>query len=197
MATQPDRYFAADDELETESDPARTAGGEPGPYASAAAPGASGEDPDVIVAEVIDEEPVSRTGAKTAAEPLSGTEPSLPGVEPSLDGAASGRAAEHGNGALSQQWHDIQAMFVDDPRGSVQLAAQAADDAVGALVDSLHQRQSALEPAGSPAGAAGPSDTERPSDTEQLREALRSYRVFCEAVGDLSHRLPQTSGIAR
>ena len=85
---------------------------------------------------------------------------------------------------LSEQWHDIQAMFVDDPQGSVQRAAAAADDAVSALVESLRQRQAVL----------GPAD---PADTEQLRSTLRSYRIFCQRVADLDEQLPRVGAMDR
>lgn len=107
-----------------------------------------------------------------------------PAVSPAFD-------EEPGKGALGQQWHDIQAMFVDDPSGSVQLAAEAADAAVSSLVAALHERQAGLGPAAGPVG-----DTDRP-DTEQLRETLREYRVFCEAVRDLGRQVPQVSSVAR
>lgn len=81
---------------------------------------------------------------------------------------------------LSEQWHDIQAMFVDDPPGSVQRAAQAADAAVAELSESLRQRQAALAPAGTSDDA---------HSTEQLREALREYRVFCERLAALAEEL--------
>lgn len=92
------------------------------------------------------------------------------------------------NGDTQQQWRDIQAMFVDDPRASVQLAAQAVDNAVGTLVETLHKRQSELPSA---AGAA-----ENPGDTEQLRETLRSCRLFCQSLADLSRQLEQPAGAA-
>ncbi len=92
------------------------------------------------------------------------------------------------NGGTQQQWRDIQAMFVDDPRASVQLAAQAVDIAVGTLVETLHRRQSELPSA---AGAA-----EDPGDTEQLRETLRSCRIFCQSLADLSRQLEQPAGAA-
>ena len=104
--------------------------------------------------------------------------------------ATTGPAGQQGVGALGQQWHDIQAMFVDDPRGSVQLAAEAADAAVSSLVESMRERQAGLRPA---AGSAS-SD---PADTEQLRGALRTYRMVCETVQDLALRFPQVSGVAR
>ena len=91
------------------------------------------------------------------------------------------------NGDVSREWHDIQAMFVDDPRGSVQLAAAAADAAVDALMAALHQRQAAL----TPADAAHDS-----SETEQLREALRSYRIFCQEVADLGQHLTEPATMA-
>ena len=90
---------------------------------------------------------------------------------------------------LSQQWHDIQAMFVDDPRGSVDLAAAAADAAVSALVQTLQQRQSALVPAG--------STSADPGGTEQLREALRSYRIFCQSLTEIGQRLAQPAAITQ
>jgi hypothetical protein len=87
---------------------------------------------------------------------------------------------------LGQQWHDIQALFVDDPRGSVELAAAAADAAVTALVDRLHQRQSALAQTG--------STSADPGGTEQLREALRSYRIFSQNLTEIGQRLAQPAG---
>ncbi|HEY2639451.1 MAG TPA: hypothetical protein VGI66_06150, partial [Streptosporangiaceae bacterium] len=79
-------------------------------------------------------------------------------------------------------WLDIQAMFVDDPRRSVQVAAGKADAAVSALVELLHRRRSALAPA-----AASAPDS--PGETEELREMLRSYRMFCQRVSDLGDHL--------
>lgn len=84
---------------------------------------------------------------------------------------------------MSQQWHDIQAMFVDDPQASVERAAEAADTAVNALVESLRERRAAIVPSA-------------PGDTEQLRAALRSYRVFCQAVDGFSGQLPPADVVA-
>ena len=101
----------------------------------------------------------------------------LAATEPSL--VTAGRQAAD----LGQQWHDIQAMFVDDPRGSVELAVTAADAAVSALADSLRQQQAAL--------------TQADADTEQLREALRTYRVFCQSLADLGGQLRQPHAVGR
>jgi hypothetical protein len=98
-------------------------------------------------------------------------EPDQP--ENGTDPAPSGTAQPAASGAPG--WQHIQALFVDDPRQSMQLAADAADAAVSALVDSLHERQTAI----ARSAAAAPNT---PGETEELREMLRSYRVFCEGL---------------
>jgi hypothetical protein len=67
-----------------------------------------------------------------------------------------------------RQWPAIQAMFVDDPKGSVERAAAAADEVVKAFVASLQREQAGLR-------AAWEKDT----TTEDLRTALQQYRAFC------------------
>ncbi len=67
-----------------------------------------------------------------------------------------------------RRWSEILAMFVDDPRGSVKLAAGLVDQAVEDLVASVRQRQATL--------AAAWQDTD--AGTEALRGALRDYRAF-------------------
>ena len=241
MTTQPGRPFAVDDEMDADAGSTES----PANYEER-----GDAESDVMVAEVIDEEPGWRAGgeagadgtpmreATTGADPLAvpghgdavppadeavspadslSADAELPNDEQSDDelsddeqsddelspvgtaAAADGLspaaamtdlAGQRGNGALGQQWHDIQAMFVDDPRGSVQLAAEAADAAVSSLMESVRERQAGLRPS---AGSA----TSNPADTEQLREALRTYRVFCETVRDLAQRLPQLGGVAR
>ena len=59
-------------------------------------------------------------------------------------------------------------MFVDDPKGSVQRAAAAADEVVKALVASIEREQAALNTA-----------WENDASTEDLRTALQQYRAFC------------------
>jgi hypothetical protein len=136
-------------------------------------------DLDIIVAEVIDTDP----------------EPSSPGQSNQNEGSSmpgeigADTTTRVSNGDLSQQWHDIQAMFVDDPRGSVQLAAAAAETAIGTLVEDLQLRQAALAP---PVGASND-----PGDTEQLREALRNYRIFCQSLTDIGQQLPRSAAAAR
>jgi hypothetical protein len=164
MTSQPD--YAATDRIGTDEDPIEAE------YAT--------EDPDLIVVagEVIDEDddPDAPGGGDLAGQALAS------GDLASDDLARSDSdAMDDGRADLGPQWHDIQAMFVDDPRGSVELAAAAADAAVSALVQELQQRQSAL----------APTDT-TPADrgsTEQLREALRGYRIFCENLTEIGQRI--------
>jgi hypothetical protein len=70
--------------------------------------------------------------------------------------------------SLSARWHEIQAMFVDDPRSSAEMAAGLADDSVQALVASVREQQDSLLAAwhGENAG------------TEELRAAVQHYRAF-------------------
>jgi hypothetical protein len=156
------------------------------------------EDPDLIVVagEVIDEDddPDTADGSDLAGKGLAADDLAGKGLaaDDSDDLASDDLAADDlarsdsdamngGPVRLGPQWHDIQAMFVDDPRGSVELAAAAADAAVSALVEELQQRQSALAPTG---GTSADRDS-----TEQLREALRGYRIFCEHLTEIGQRL--------
>jgi hypothetical protein len=133
-------------------------------------------------------------GAETASTTaMTGTPPDAymsDGLQSEADGSDNGRVEDSMRPAdLGQQWHDIQAMFVDDPRGSVDLAAAAADAAVSALVQTLQQRQSALAPAG--------GTSADPGGTEQLREALRSYRIFCQSLAEIGQRLAQPAAMTQ
>ena len=68
------------------------------------------------------------------------------------------------------------ATFVDDPRGSVKMAADAVDSAIEEFVNSFRDRQRAL------ASSWQGGDT----DTEQLRTSLREYRRFAAQVRQMS-----------
>jgi hypothetical protein len=125
------------------------------------------------------------SGAETAV-PAPGA-PGTPGASPVDAGpvatapagagtpaaSASEPASANGDGVpaaalAGQQWPAIQAMFVDDPKGSVERAAAAADEVAKAFVASLQREQTALR-------AAWEKDT----TTEDLRTALQQYRAFC------------------
>lgn len=107
----------------------------------------------------------------------------VPAAEVDLD-------ADPANGSPGADWHDIQAMFVDDPRRSVKSAAEEADAAVAALAELLHRRRSAL-------GTATAGAPDAPGETEELREMLRSYRIFCQGISDLGGQLEEPAATAR
>lgn len=187
-AHDPDLVIVAGEIVDEDTDPdgteTDTDGGDdlaPGALATSDLTGSDGDEyaatdsPDLVGAETAGT--TAPTGMPPDAYPADN-----PQNETDLsDGGSLGDSARPAD--LSQQWHDIQAMFVDDPRGSVDLAAAAADVAVSALVQTLQQRQSALAPAG--------STSADPGGTEQLREALRSYRIFCQSLTEIGQRLTQ------
>jgi hypothetical protein len=139
-------------------------------------------DDSIVVGEVLSETVVAEP--MTAEADLPETDGYVPGQPESAAASLNGNGYSNGTTAeAGPQWRDIQAQFVDDPQGSVQLAAAAVDEAVSELVESLHQRRASLTP------ADGPADG--PDNTEQLREALRSCRTFCENLAELSQQLAQ------
>ena len=75
-----------------------------------------------------------------------------------------------GQAQVHKQWQEIQSTFVDDPRGSVTRAADLADIVVQILLTSANERKRALR--GTWAGGE--------TDTEELRNALRRYRVLID-----------------
>jgi hypothetical protein len=151
--------------------------------------------PDAVLEEeivVIDAETAVKDPALTETVPDTATEaaPGGLGHDPDMTGApdqplaaqvpAAAPASPDGAAALSgisaQRWSEILANFVDDPRGSVKMAAAAVDSAIDEFVTSVQARQRAL------ASSWQGSDT----DTEQLRTALREYRRFAAQVQQMS-----------
>jgi len=132
------------------------------------------------------DDPAAPGWASTSGAQAAAPEPGVPVTPGSAPAAASTAAAgspvasagepaagPNGDGVpaaalAGQQWPAIQAMFVDDPKGSVERAAAAADEVVKAFVASLQREQTALR-------AAWEKDT----STEDLRTALQQYRAFC------------------
>jgi hypothetical protein len=78
--------------------------------------------------------------------------------------------------SLGARWHEIQAMFVDDPHSSAEMAAGLVDDSVRALVASVREQQDSLLAAwhGENAG------------TEELRAAVQHYRAFDGRLADFT-----------
>lgn len=141
---------------------------------------------DVVVIEETDDERARDTDASDADagdmddvsdEPSPAVVEDEPGL--SADGYEPSHAAVDVGPSLaaSREWQDIQALFVDDPRAAVELAAAAADSAVSALMTTLREQQAALTPASTGSGDTTPAD---PGQTEQLRAALRGYRSLCQ-----------------
>jgi hypothetical protein len=113
-------------------------------------------------------EPGIATGADAEKTPTA----TAPAPEP-----ASASAADADSINLDVRWHQILAMFVDDPRSSVEQAAALADDRAEALVLSIKERQDSLL-----------SGWQRhDAETEELRLALQQYRIFCNRLEELSH----------
>ena len=113
-------------------------------------------------------QPDTGTGA-VAGWPLAGLTPSAehaPAAAPAVaDAGTSPRA----------RWNEIQAMFVDDPRSSVELAAGLADASAEALVASVRQRQRSLL-----------STWHGDAGTEDLRIALQQYRTYWDHLEEFS-----------
>ena len=83
--------------------------------------------------------------------------------------AESQRAADAG------PWNEVQAMFVDDPRASVERAAGLVDARVQEYVGSVKRRQRSVQ-------SALQTDV---AGTEELRLALQHCRTFWNSLEDL------------
>jgi hypothetical protein len=85
--------------------------------------------------------------------------------------------SQHAADAASEAgpWSEIQAMFVDDPRASVERAAGLVDDRVQEYIASVKKRQRSVQSA---------LQTED-AGTEELRVALQHCRTFWNSLEDL------------
>jgi hypothetical protein len=79
---------------------------------------------------------------------------------------------------MSTRWHEIAAMFVDDPRGCAELAATVVDDSIQALVAFVREQQDSMHASwhGEDAG------------TDELRTAVQRYRAFGTRLADFSRQ---------
>jgi hypothetical protein len=98
---------------------------------------------------------------------------SVPDAEPE---PVPGSPAASATASESTRWHEIQVMFVDDPRSAVETAAGLVDDSSQALVAFVKEQQDSLRAAwrGEDAG------------TEEFRIALQRYRAFGTRLADFS-----------
>jgi len=115
---------------------------------------------------------VAREPVMTEAQEPAVTEPRDEAVTEAQEPAMTGPRDAGQESAIAaapitpQRWSEIMVAFVDDPRGSVKMAADAVDEAIDEFVNSVRARQHDLAATWQSAGA----------DTEQLRTALREYR---------------------
>jgi hypothetical protein len=77
--------------------------------------------------------------------------------------------ADDQSASYRSRWDEIQARFVDDPRGAVGEADELVSTVIGELESSFRSRRDSLE-----AGWQEGDDT----STESLRLALQAYRSF-------------------
>ena len=114
---------------------------------------------------------VAREPAVDEAQEPAVTEPPGEAQEPPMTEAEQPAVSA----VTPQRWSGILVAFVDDPRGSVKMAADAVDEAIDEFVNSVRARQHDLAATWQGAGA----------DTEQLRTALREYRKLGRRVQQL------------
>jgi hypothetical protein len=141
------------------------AGTDSAPPVGTGAPATEVPEPTVAVAR----EPVVNEAREPAA-----AEAERQAVAPA-PAVTEARSGAHDSGITGQRWSEIMAAFVDDPRGSVKMAADAVDEAVDEFVNSVRARQQALSSSWEATG----------TETEQLRTALRDYRMLWHQVRQL------------
>ena len=114
-----------------------------------------------------------------AAEDENGMLEPVPVPAEPLPAESTELSAASATASLSARWHEIQAMFVDDPRASAEMAAGLVDDSVQALVASVRKQQDSLLAAwhGENAG------------TEELRAAVQHYRAFGGRLADFTREI--------
>jgi hypothetical protein len=139
---------------------------------------AAGADAEVVVVTA-DADVVAYDPAAASASPADTASPAGAGSSTEADtpvgaGAAAG-AGPSVDAAAGNQWSDILAMFVDDPRGSVAEASVMANEAIEAFIAAARDRQASLS-----ASWQAPD-----ADTERLRVALQDYRALWSSVTQL------------
>jgi hypothetical protein len=118
------------------------------------------------------EEP-SESQRKDVAEETeseSRAEADVEGAAPDAEGRGEGELfPANERNELEQKWNEIQARFVDEPRGSVEEANALVSDLMDRLVSSFSEQRERLE-----------GQWERGDDvtTEDLRMVLMRYRSF-------------------
>ena len=153
----------------------------PEPAATGAQDTAAGaQDPVAGAREPVAGEPVMAEAKELAGAGAQGPT-AAEAQEPAVTAA---RADAHDPGISAQRWREILVAFVDDPRGSVNMAADAVDEAIDEFVNSIRDRQRALS-----------SSWQDPqAGTEQFRTAVRDYRTLWHQVRQLDLGEKKTGG---
>jgi hypothetical protein len=107
------------------------------------------------------------TGDDEGARSQAAGSPASTSARPSQTGPSASRD--------DRSWREIQGMFVDDPRDSVQRASDLIDTAIEEFLAAIRQQQAAL----------ASSWQNRDADTEVLRVALKDYRALWAVVRDM------------
>jgi hypothetical protein len=114
----------------------------------------------------------SGTVADTTPDPADEDGPAVVAPRTPADDAL---AADIPPAIQDSRWREIQAMFVDDPRGSVEQAADLASETLRELTSLLRQREQTLR--------SGWQDSS--ADTEELRTSLQGYRALIGQISEL------------
>jgi hypothetical protein len=129
-------------------------------YPAFSAGGDDAEDTAVADSSAVVPEPVSPAFAAPESADLTG-----PPTASHLPVATTG---------TGEPWNEIQALFVDDPRASIERAAGLVDSRVEQFVQSVRDRQHSAQSAWQADGAG----------TEEMRVALQHYRAFWTSLED-------------
>jgi hypothetical protein len=132
-------------------------------------PGALAEPPDMLLSEPL--------GA-LAEPPDAMSEPPGALVEPPGPPPDDAFAADIPPTNPDYRWREIQVMFVDDPRGSVERAAELAGDALRDLNNMLQERERNLRSTWQDTNA----------DTEELRISLQGYHALVDWISELAQQ---------
>ena len=144
------------------------------PYAESAPP-VTAEDR-VVAGEPITGESTGITDETAGDEPVEGRR--VPGGEVPTHAAPQETILfDQDPDQVQARWRELQTAFVDDPEEAVQQADALVGEVVDALTSSLSSRTGELRERWKDSGG---------TDTEQLRLALRDYRVVLERLLTLS-----------
>ena len=113
--------------------------------------------------------PLDAAGIDTRTETRDGRADTLPRDRTTDDEEVSALFADDACHALWKRWDDIQAGFVDEPRGAVQDADSLVAETMQQLANTFARERSGLEQ------QWGRGDN---VSTEELRIAFRRYRSF-------------------